>query len=416
MLNFTSFGLPSSIVQSLEQLNIVQPTAIQEQAIPAALAGTDILATAQTGTGKTLAYLLPLISKMQDSAYSQAVILAPTRELAEQIKNALGQLLGRKGQHEAVLLIGGAPIYKQMTALKKRPAFIIGTPGRMIDHLQRGSLILKNVQYLILDEMDRMLDMGFSEDLEKIIQHIPKERQTLMFSATLPPNIAKLSQKYLREPKHITIGSTTQPAVQIKQDTIKTTGTEKFTYLLKELDARDGSVIIFVKTKIGADQLAERLHKREFQVDAIHGDLKQRQREAVIRAFRDGKYRILVATDIAARGLDIPHIKHVINYDLPQCAEDYIHRIGRTGRAGMTGSALSFILPQDSGLWRRIQQLLNPNEKQHVPMHTRNAKSGGRHDRKPKSGATHARKPKFAANKSQKEQRFQRKKQFQRDK
>lgn len=359
MLNFKSFGLPSEMVQALERLEITAPTPIQEKAIPAALEGADLLATAQTGSGKTMAYLLPTITKMRHNAHEQALILAPTRELAEQIKNALVSLLGRKGQHDVALLIGGASLFKQFIALKKSPRFIIGTPGRIIDHLERGKLTLSGVRFLILDEVDRMLDMGFSEALEVILKDVPKERQTLMFSATLPPNIAKLSKKYLNNPTHITIGSTTQVALQIKQAVIKTTAGERFGHLLKELESREGSVIIFVKTKASADVLAEKLQAKEHRAEAIHGDLRQRRREAVIRAFRKGVSRIMVATDIAARGLDIPHIKHVINYDLPQCAEDYIHRIGRTGRAGLEGNALSFVLPSEGGKWKAIHRLLN---------------------------------------------------------
>lgn len=359
MLSFKSFGLPSELVQVLERLSITTPTPIQKEAIPAALEGADLLATAQTGSGKTMAYLLPTLTKMRHNAHEQALILAPTRELAEQIKNALVSLLGRKGQHDVALLIGGASLFKQFIALKKSPRFIIGTPGRIIDHLERGKLTLKGVRFLILDEVDRMLDMGFSEALEVILKDVPKERQTLMFSATLPPNIAKLSKKYLNNPTHITIGSTTQVALQIKQAVVKTTAGERFNHLLKELESREGSVIIFVKTKASADVLAEKLQAKEHRAEAIHGDLRQRRRDAVIRAFRKGLNRIMVATDIAARGLDIPHIKHVINYDLPQCAEDYIHRIGRTGRAGLEGNALSYVLPSEGGKWKAIHRLLN---------------------------------------------------------
>ncbi len=359
MVNFKSFGLAANLIENLARLSITVPTPIQEQAIPAALKGKDLLATAQTGTGKTLAYLLPIISKTQDVSRQHALILAPTRELAEQIKNALVSLLGRRSQNDVALLIGGASIFKQFIALKRQPRFIIGTPGRIIDHLERGKLSLDDVKFLVLDEVDRMLDMGFSEALETIIKQIPSERQTLMFSATLPGNIVKISRKYLKDPAHITIGSTTKAAVEIKQEMVKISASERFTHLIKELDTREGSVIIFVKTKVGADVLAEKLQKKEYAAEAIHGDLRQRRREAVIRAFRKGVSRILVATDVAARGLDIPHIKHVINFDLPQCPEDYIHRIGRTGRAGMEGFALSYVLPNEGGKWKAIHRLLN---------------------------------------------------------
>lgn len=358
MTSFKEFGLPVALVQSLERAHITVPTPIQTQSIPLALQGHDILASAQTGTGKTIAYLLPLVSHLKDSSRGSALILAPTRELADQIRVSLKMLLGRSAQTDIALLIGGAPIFKQFTALKKHPRFIIGTPGRINDHLSRGTLVLRDTRFLILDETDRMLDMGFSEDLDKIVKHLPQERQTLMFSATMPANIVKLSQKYLNNPKQVAIGETTQPAAKIQQKMLHTSSGEKYSNLLRELDEREGSVIIFVKTKISAANLADKLKRQNHSADAIHGDLKQRKRDEVIRAFRNSKNRIMVATDIAARGLDIPHVKHVINYDLPQCAEDYIHRIGRTGRAGMEGFALSFVSPSENRKWQAIYQMV----------------------------------------------------------
>lgn len=359
MTQFTDFGLPPFIIESLNRMNITTPTPIQSQSIPMALKGKDILGSAQTGTGKTIAYLLPVIAQLANCAHGCALILAPTRELADQIKNALLMLLGKRNHRDIALLIGGAPIYKQFIALKSHPRFIIGTPGRIIDHLERRSLSLSNTKFLILDETDRMLDMGFSEDLEIIAQKLPKERQTMMFSATMPANIIKLSQKYLNQPEHIKIGEVTKAAAKIEQKTLKASANEKFPKLLEELETREGSVIIFVRTKISAAQLADKLRRHDHRADAIHGDLKQRQRDEVIRNYRSQKNRILVATDIAARGLDIPHIMHVINYDLPQCPEDYIHRIGRTGRAGMEGFALSFVAPSESRKWQIIYQHVN---------------------------------------------------------
>ncbi|HRE32128.1 MAG TPA: DEAD/DEAH box helicase, partial [Candidatus Berkiella sp.] len=248
-------------------------------------------------------------------------------------------------------------------ALKRRPRIIIGTPGRIIDHLQRRTLNLQSVRYLVLDETDRMLDMGFSQDIETILGNLQDERQTLLFSATLPQAIVKLSKKYLAEnAQRIAIGSTTEPSRQIKQETIQVSSGSKFTTLLTALEEREGSVIIFVKTKISADKLAEKLQEKDHAADAIHGDLNQRKRDRVIREFRNNKCRILVATDIAARGIDIPHIMHVINYDLPQCPEDYIHRIGRTGRAGMTGFALSFVSPDERHKWKAIHRLIHAGE------------------------------------------------------
>lgn len=362
MTNFLEFGLPASILQSLEKMQISTPTPIQAMAIPAALAGTDLLASAQTGTGKTIAYLLPIISQLYERDDATALILAPTRELAAQVKDAAQQLIGRSTSFNLALLIGGEPMFKQLQALKRKPKIIIGTPGRVLDHLERGSLKLNQARFLILDETDRMLDMGFSEALEAIVERTPKERQTLMFSATMPQGIVKASRKYLNEPKHISIGSATQPSEQIKHESMQVHSGDKFDQLLSQLEQREGSIIIFVKTKIGAQELADRLKEENHSAEAIHGDLKQRRREQVIRAFRGQKNRIMVATDVAARGIDIPHIRHVINYDLPQCPEDYIHRIGRTGRAGAEGFALSFISPEDGRKWKMIHRFVQTGQ------------------------------------------------------
>lgn len=360
MTTFTTFGLPSFLNESLKRMHITTPTPIQQKAIPQGLKGLDILASAQTGTGKTIAYLVPLLTHLSNTSGTTALILAPTRELASQIQDAARTLLNNKFQ--VALLIGGDSMDKQITALKKNPRLIIGTPGRINDHLKRRTLHLHETRFFVLDETDRMLDMGFSEALKKIVHYLPKERQTFMFSATMPESIKKLSLSYLTNPQRISVGSTTEPSVQVKQTTLKTSNADKFPSLIKELNEREGSIIIFVKTKHGADRLAAKLSGQNHFASAIHGDLKQRKREEVIRDFRNLKKRIMVATDVAARGLDIPHIMHVINYDLPQCPEDYIHRIGRTGRAGMEGSALSFISPEDGQKWIRIHNLIYPGQ------------------------------------------------------
>ena len=363
MQNFNAFGLPAVLLQSLDQMGITAPTPIQVESIPTVLAGTDLLASAQTGTGKTIAYLLPIVSKLDENPEESVLILTPTRELATQVKDTALQLIKRVRSLNIALLIGGEPIFKQFAALKRRPRIIIGTPGRILDHLQRRTLNLQSVKYLVLDETDRMLDMGFSQDIEAIVGNLQGDRQTLLFSATLPQAIVKMSKRYLNEgAKRIAIGSTTEPSRQIKQETVQVSSGSKFSTLLTALEEREGSVIIFVKTKISADKLAEKLQEKDHAADAIHGDLNQRQRDRVIRDFRNSKCRILVATDIAARGLDIPHIMHVVNYDLPQCPEDYIHRIGRTGRAGMTGFALSFVSPEERHKWKAIHRLIHAGE------------------------------------------------------
>lgn len=360
MTNFENLGLPLELIASLERMKITIPTPIQEAAIPPALSGLDILASAQTGTGKTVAYSIPLIVKLSQGERGCALILTPTRELAVQVQNTLNQILGNASSFKTVLLIGGMSMSHQIKGLKKRPQLIIGTPGRINDHLERGTLALHETKFLIIDEADRMMDMGFGVQLDRIAEHLPTARQTLMFSATFPTNIERLSQKYLKEPQRISIGSSTIPAPKIKQEILQVSSEEKKAQLCKQLDERSGSIIVFVKTRRGADRLSKELNQNGYSAAAIHGDLPQRRRDRVIQAFRSGKSRILVATDVAARGLDIPHVMHVINYDLPQCPEDYIHRIGRTGRAGAEGSALCLISPADRDLWRAICKLLNP--------------------------------------------------------
>jgi len=239
----------------------------------------------------------------------------------------------------------------------------VGTPGRINDHLIRGSLKLADTNFLVLDEVDRMLDMGFGVQLDAIAKHLTGKRQTLMFSATVPENIRKISGKYLVDPVRISLGSSNKPAENVKQVHIRLEDKEKYPRLLAELEARTGTILVFVKTKRGADNMVKKLKKADFRVEALHGDLRQNKRNQVIAGFRDRKYRILIATDVAARGLDIPHIEHVINHDLPQSAEDYIHRIGRTARAGATGEAVNFISPSDGAKWNAIQKLLNPGAK-----------------------------------------------------
>ena len=360
METFDSFALPESLQNALKEMGISCPTPVQAATIALAVEGQDVMASAQTGTGKTLAYTLPLMIRLLASPNSNALVLAPTRELAAQVRDILRLLLGRRPAFNMALLIGGESMGKQFAQLKGRPRIIVGTPGRICDHLSRGSLNLKHTGFLAIDEADRMLDMGFSIQLDRIAEYLPSQRQTLMFSATMPSNIIKLSQKYLTDPVRVSVDSPTKAAPKIKQEVIRTTPGDKFPNLLRELNERDGSVIIFVKTKRGADQLADKLRRQDLSADSIHGDLKQRQRDRAILQFRNSKTRIMVATDIAARGLDIPHIRHVINYDLPQCPEDYIHRIGRTARAGSEGNALCLICPDDNSKWNAINRLMNP--------------------------------------------------------
>ena len=363
MQNFKEAGLPEALSSRLEQIGFTEPTPVQAEAIPPALEGKDVLGSAQTGTGKTGAYSIPLIAKLLSSKEGNALILLPTRELAIQVNKTLQQFIG-KSRIGTALLIGGDPMGKQIKQLTARykPRLIVGTPGRVNDHLKRKSLKLDQTQFLVLDEVDRMLDMGFGIQLDDIAEYLTyEERQTLMFSATLPKNIERLTDKYLTDPVRVAIGTVDSPAEKVEQTTIQIKEKEKFDRLCEELNTRTGTVIIFSKTKANADDLAYRLNEQGHKADALHGDLRQNKRTRVIENYRKQKFRILVATDVAARGLDIPHIEHVINYALPQCPEDYIHRIGRTARAGAEGFALNFVAPSDRGKWHAIQKMLDPN-------------------------------------------------------
>ena len=383
---FKEMGLPEALTHTLQHMQFNEPTPIQAEAIPLALKGQDILGSAQTGTGKTGAFGIPLVAKLLTDPRGSALVMTPTRELATQVMTQLQALLGRKSKINTALLIGGESMPKQLTQLRNGPRVIVGTPGRINDHLQRGSLILNDTDFLVLDETDRMLDMGFTIQIENVMKYMVNKPQTLLFSATLPKNIVRISQKYLNNPARVAVSPTSSPAAKIKQDTLKISEADKYPNLLSQLDERKGSVIIFVKTKYGTAKMAKKLSKEGHSADAIHGDLRQNKRDRVITAFRNKKYRILVATDVAARGLDIPHIEHVINYDLPQCAEDYIHRIGRTARAGAEGSALNLVTPIDKSKWHAIDRLLNPgveHPKTTNPNKKRNFNNKHKSDSKP---------------------------------
>lgn len=378
MENFHSMGLHEVINASLTTLGFQKPTAIQAQTIPHAIEGKDILGSAQTGTGKTIAYGIPLITYLLNNEQGNTLVLVPTRELAVQVIHQLHQLLGKKSSIKSALLIGGDSMFKQLALLKSRPRLIVGTPGRINDHLERGTLKLHQSEFLVFDETDRMLDMGFSIQIQKIVQHMPETRQTLMFSATMSPSIIKTAQNYLKDAVRVSVGSTTAPTDKIKQEIIKTTDEQKYNILIDHLGKVEGSFVVFMKTKHATERLATKLRGSGHSADAIHGDLRQRNREQVIKAFRAGKHRILVATDVAARGLDIPHIECVVNYDLPMNPEDYIHRIGRTGRAGKEGIAISFITQQDGSKWRAIHKLINKGEHTDPIPHTRSGSNDGR--------------------------------------
>ena len=373
-MDFNELPIDNKLKNSIKFADFKTPTPIQSKSIPISLMGKDILGTAQTGTGKTLAFTIPMINKLILDKNAMALIICPTRELASQVMQTVLKLNVREIGIGNALLIGGEGMQKQLKKLKKRARIIVGTPGRINDHLKRQSLNLSKVSYLVLDETDRMLDMGFTPQIELILKFIPKQHQTLLFSATLPNNILRISEKYLNNPERIAVGSLSTPIEKIKQETFQITQDKKYHELINQLVERNGSILVFVKTKHGADKIVKRLKYDGHSADAIHGNLRQSKRERVINNFRNGKSRILIATDVAARGLDIPLIQHVINYDLPQVPEDYIHRIGRTGRAGKEGSALTFLTPSDRSMWNSISRLINPDFKISKESQSRNLK------------------------------------------
>nr|WP_271741725.1 DEAD/DEAH box helicase [Candidatus Pelagibacter bacterium] len=363
-------------------MKFTKPTPIQAMAIPVALEGKDILGTAQTGTGKTLAFSIPLINKLILDKNAFALVMCPTRELATQVMAAIKSIISDKINIKTALLIGGEAMQKQLRQLGNRSRIIVGTPGRINDHLKRKSLNLSATKYLVLDETDRMLDMGFTPQIELILKFVPKDHQTLLFSATLPQNIVRISERYLNKPQRISTGSTSVPIAKIKQETLQVFRENKYDQLVDQFIARKGSILVFVKTKRGADKMVKRLKEEGHSADAIHGDLRQSKRDRVITSFRKGLKRILIATDVAARGLDIPLIQHVINFDLPQVPEDYVHRIGRTARAGTEGSALTFLTPDDRSMWNEISKLIDPNFKP-APRGARGDSRGGKRGKAP---------------------------------
>lgn len=363
MKTFHDFQLPSSLHQGLKAMGFEKPTPIQVQGIPVVLDRRDLIACAQTGTGKTGAFSIPLVARLLRNPAKMALVLTPTRELAAQVMSVLEKLTKFSPELKTALLIGGSAMPPQLRALSKQPRIIIATPGRLTDHLHRGSISLSQVEILVLDEADRMLDMGFAPQLNEILRFLPKTRQTLLFSATIPPDIQKMAKKFLKDPVEISIGPASKPVEKIEQTTVQTTAQKKNEAVLDEINKRQGSILIFVRTQTRTDRLAKYLNTYGLEVCRIHGGRTQGQRNSALTGFREGKFRIMVATDIAARGIDVPHIAHVINFDLPMMAEDYVHRIGRTARAGAGGEAVSLLTPEDRAQWREISKLLDMKEK-----------------------------------------------------
>lgn len=358
MTTFKNLGIPEKTLNALDKLGYVTPTPIQEQVIPLALAGHDILGNAQTGTGKTAAFAVPAIAHLMKNSTNIVLILLPTRELATQVLNETIRIMGRELKIPTALLIGGDSPEKQIKQIKMGARLIVGTPGRINDHLRARKLRLGLADMLILDETDRMLDMGFAKQLETIISEVSPARQTLMLSATFPKNIMDLAGKYLKDPKRISVDTENTVTDTVTQELVKTTDELKYSVLTELLDKQPSSVLVFTKTKYGAERLMKKLSREKYLVCSLHGDLSQSKRDRAIRDFKSQKSTIMIATDIAARGLDISHIDTVVNYDMPQAAEDYIHRIGRTGRAGRLGTAISLLTSGDNKKWRDICKLL----------------------------------------------------------
>jgi ATP-dependent RNA helicase RhlE len=359
-MNFTDLGLHQSLAQRCESLEYLTPTPIQARAIPVILSGADLIGCAATGTGKTAAFLLPLLQKLltgprKPATAVRALILAPTRELATQIAEHLHAL---DRNVRALTIMGGTNSRRQRTELRRGTSIVIATPGRLLDHLENNVLDLSHIEMLVLDEADRMLDMGFWPTIRQIIQRTPTTRQTLLFSATMLPAIEGIARSNMRDPQIVEVNPRGKAAVTIKQTAYPVALESKTTLLFHLLEReRFERVLVFTRTRRGAERLSHLLSARKHQVNRIHADRSQPQREAALRGFKNGHFRVLVATDIAARGIDVDSVSHVINFDLPDAPEDYVHRIGRTGRAGNEGQAISLVTPVDELSLRAIEKL-----------------------------------------------------------
>lgn len=355
---FADLQLPAPVMQAIGDVGYESPTAIQAATIPALMAGSDVVGLAQTGTGKTAAFAIPILSKIDvTSKTTQALVLAPTRELALQVAEAFSRYGSHLKQLNVLPIYGGSSYTVQLAGLRRGAHVVVGTPGRVIDHLERGTLDLSSVDYLVLDEADEMLAMGFSEDVERILSETPEYKQVALFSATMPAAIRKITTKYLHDPLEVTFKAKTATADNISQRYIQVAGPRKMDALTRVLEVEQfEAMIIFVRTKQATEEVAEKLRARGFSASAINGDIPQGQRERTITALRDGSIDILVATDVAARGLDVERISHVLNYDIPHDTESYVHRIGRTGRAGRSGAALLFVSPRERHLLKAIEK------------------------------------------------------------
>src|SRR5215212_3792048 len=356
---FADLQIHPAVLQAVADVGYETPSAIQAATIPPMMAGSDVVGLAQTGTGKTAAFAIPILSKIDPAnKATQALVLAPTRELALQVAEAFGRYGSHLQAINVLPIYGGSSYSVQLSGLRRGAQVVVGTPGRVIDHLERGTLDLSRLDYLVLDEADEMLQMGFAEDVERILADTPEYKQVALFSATMPPAIRKITSKYLHDPVEVTVKSKTQTAENITQRYIQVAGARKMDALTRLLEVEQGDgMIVFVRTKQATEEVAEKLRARGFSAAAINGDIPQAQRERTIAALKDGSVDILVATDVAARGLDVERISHVLNYDIPHDPESYVHRIGRTGRAGRSGQALLFVTPRERHLLNSIERV-----------------------------------------------------------
>ncbi|MEA3306114.1 MAG: DEAD/DEAH box helicase [Candidatus Omnitrophota bacterium] len=354
--SFYGLGIAPRILDILDRMKFTIPTPIQHKAIPIAIEDKDIIGVAQTGTGKTLAFAIPIIQRLSQRK-GRALILVPTRELAIQVNEAFQNIASSFGIKTAVI-IGGASMYLQLKALRKNPRVLVATPGRLVDHIERRTVLLADVHVLVLDEADRMLDMGFLPQIERIIKFIPRNRQTMLFSATIPGEIVKMAATHMKLPIHVEVAPSGTTAERIMQEVFIVKRSSKRQLLIKLLNRYHGPVLIFSRTKIGANKITRDLQRMNRRAAEIHSNRSLAQRKDALDGFKSGRYKILVATDIAARGIDVTGIELVINYDLPDDIEHYVHRIGRTGRAGHEGRAISFATPEQGKDVRSIEKLI----------------------------------------------------------
>src|SRR4030042_3538544 len=355
---FSEFGISDQVVTALSNMGFEEPTPIQKMAIPSALKGRDIIGQAQTGTGKTAAFGIPIIERKPEERgkYPYAIVLCPTRELAVQVAQEINKIGSAKGVL-SLPVYGGQSMEVQLKNLRKGVDLVVGTPGRVIDHIRRKSLILKEIKIVVLDEADEMLNMGFIEDIETILREVPQERQTMLFSATMPTEILTISKKYMNKPKHVHVDATAMIVPKVKQAFYEVREEDKIKALTRLVDVEGPSLtLVFSRTKREVDDVSGKLMQMGYSAGAIHGDFTQSHRDEMMRKFKKGEIDILVATDVAARGLDIPDVSHVINYSIPQDPEGYIHRIGRTGRAGKSGIAITFVTPREYRQLRLIEK------------------------------------------------------------